>query len=224
MTKSANSDKSVTPLENVFRIWGWILLVWCLYRYLFRLPEPVDEFIFKPLIFVLPVFWYVLKKENRGLESIGLSGKNLFSSIYIGLGFGAVFAIEGIIVNTVKYGALSIKPITSLVSYGLGPLFIISIATAFSEELLNRGFLFNRIFEYTKKLEYSAFLSALLFVLLHVPILVTALHLKGLVLIIFFVTNFILGFVNSLLFANKRTIIAPMLVHVFWNMTVALYL
>lgn len=211
-------------LEPVFQLWGWILLTWSLYRYFFKLPEAVDEFIAKPLVFVLPVLWYVLKKEKRNLVTLGMTTKNLFMSLYVGLGFGFVFALEGIAANAIKYGKIQINPIAAFEQYGLITLLILSVATAFSEELLNRGFLFGRILEKTKSLPYASLLSTVLFVLLHVPILVTSLKLQGMTLVLFFMTDFILGLANSLLYYNTRSLLAPILVHVFWNMTVALYL
>ncbi|MDO8451979.1 MAG: type II CAAX endopeptidase family protein [bacterium] len=216
--------KPVVSLESIYQVWGWILLVWSLYRYFFSLPEWLDEFVFKPLVFVLPVLWFVQKWEKRPVKTLGLTTKNLFPSIYIGLGFGFVFALEGIAANALKYGKIQINPIAAIQQYGLLMLLVISLATAFSEELLNRGFLFNRILEKTKNMPYAAFVSTILFVLLHVPVLVTSLKLQGATLVLFFVTDFVLGFANSLLFFNTGSLIAPILVHVFWNMTVALYL
>jgi len=215
---------AITTLEPVFQLWGWILLIWSLYRYFFKLPEAVDEFVVKPLVFALPVLWYVVKKEKRNLTTLGLTSKNLFMSLYVGLGFGFVFALEGIAANAIKYGKIQINPIAAFEQYGLVMLLILSVATAFSEELLNRGFLFSRILEKSKSLPYASLLSTVLFVLLHVPILVTTLKLQGMTLVLFFITDFILGLANSLLFYNTRSLLAPILVHVFWNMTVALYL
>jgi membrane protease YdiL (CAAX protease family) len=34
----------------------------------------------------------------------------------------------------------------------------------------------------------------------------------------------VIGVVNSLLLYNTGSLVAPILIHVFWNMTVALYL
>lgn len=224
MKQKIKTLTSSLSLEPVYQLWGWILLVWSLYRYFFKLPEAIDEFVAKPLIFVLPVLWYVLKKERRSLESVGLTGKKFFTSLYIGLGFGFVFALEGIVSNFIKYGKIQINPIAALDQYGLGLLLVLSFATAFSEELLNRGFLFGRILEKTKSLPYASLLSTVLFVLLHVPILVTSLKLSGMTLVLFFVTDFILGLANSMLFYSTGGLLAPILVHIFWNMTVALYL
>ncbi len=215
--------RSAQSLEPIFQIWGWVLLVWSVYRYFTRFPEWTDEFIFKPLVFVIPVIWYVLKREKRKLDSIGLTGKNFFNSLYIGLGFGMIFALEGLFAHAMKYGKFDVHPVAAFGQYGFF-LIAISVATAFSEELLTRGFLFNRIYEKTKKLPYSAFIGAILFMLLHVPILVTTNKLQGVTLVLFFVTDFVLAYANSLLFATTGSLVAPILVHVFWNMTVALYL
>lgn len=214
----------VTTPSTVFRLWAWILLTWGLYRYFIKLPEWTDEFFFKPLIFVVPVLWYVFTKEKRTLESLGVTGKKLMNSLYIGLGFGMMFALEGILSNSIKNGTLTIHPIAALEENGLIPLLIISLATAFSEEVLNRGFIFKRLFESTKNIVYSIGLSSVMFVFLHIPILVTSTHLTGPTLIIFFVTNLIIGCINSVLLVSTGSLVAPILVHVFWNMTVALYL
>lgn len=224
MARKANTSVFVTSIEPVYQLWGWILLAWSLYRYFFKLPEVFDEFIAKPLVFIVPVLWFVTRVEKRTLATLGLTLRNLFNNIYIGLGFGLLFALEGIAANAIKYGKLDIRPIAALEENGLILLVILSLATAFSEELLNRGFLFSRILEKSKNLPYAVVLSTILFVLLHVPILVTMLKLQGMTLVLFFVTDFVLGLANALLYYNTKSLVTPILVHLFWNMTVALYL
>lgn len=220
------AKKSVSPVSSltpVYRLWAWILLAWALYRYFVHLPEWADEFIFKPLVFVVPVIWYVLKIERQKLATVGLTTRNFFTSVYIGLGFGVIFAIEGLVAHAVKYGQLDVMPIAAFQQYGFF-LIILSVATAFSEELLSRGFIFNRILEKTRNLPWAAFLSSFMFIAIHIPILVTSNKLTGMTLILFLVTDLVLAFANSLLFYNTGSLVAPILVHVFWNMTVALYL
>jgi len=224
MPKKKKSVLFRPSLENVYRMWAWILLIWSFYRYFLRFPETLDEFVFKPLVFVVPVLWYVRRIERRPLSSLGLTTKNIFPSMYIGLGFGLFFALEGIVANALKHGYVQINPIAAVGQYGLISLLLLSFATAFSEELLTRGFLFHRIFEHKKHVVLAALLSTIMFVCLHVPILVTALKLQGLTLILFFATDFVLGFANSLLLYQTGSVITPILVHLFWNMTVALYL
>jgi hypothetical protein len=217
-------QKNAHSLEPIYQVWGWVLLLWSLYRYFVKLPEWADEFIFKPLVFIGPAAYFVRKIEKRSLSTLGLSTNNFFKSLYIGLGFGFVFAVEGIAANALKYGSIHIVPLQVVDKYGLLILLILSAATAFSEELLTRGFLFSRIYERTKNMPFASLMSTVLFVLLHVPILVTSLKLQGVTLVLFFVTDFILGMANSLLYFNTGTLVAPILVHIFWNLTVALYL
>lgn len=218
------AKEALGPLTGVFRLWAWILLAWSLYRYFVNMPEAFDEFIAKPLVFAAPVFWYVLKIEKRPLSSLGLTTKNLFTSIYIGVGIGFLFALQGLAANYIKNGELNIQPIGAFQQYGF-VLLLVSLATAFSEELLGRGFLFSRFYEKSKgKFIYAAIYSSLLFALLHVPILLTSLKFEGITLIMFFVTSFAISLVNCVLFKYTKSLVAPVLVHLFWNMTVALYL
>jgi len=217
------AKKVISSVTSVFRLWAWILLVWSLYRYFFKLPEWADEFIFKPLVFVAPVIWYVRKKEKQSLATLGITWRNFFTSVYIGIGFGVVFALEGLVTHVIKYGTWDVNPIAAFQQYGFF-LIILSLATACTEELLSRGFVFNRLYEKTKNLVYSTAVSSVMFVLLHIPILVTMTKLQGTTLILFLVTDFVLAIANSLLYYNTGSLVAPILVHIFWNMTVALYL
>ncbi|MCX6791459.1 MAG: CPBP family intramembrane metalloprotease [Candidatus Gottesmanbacteria bacterium] len=217
------AKKVVTSVSSVFRLWAWILLAWSLYRYFLKLPEWADEFIFKPLVFVAPVIWYVRNKEKEGLATLGFTRRNFFTSVYIGLGFGVVFALEGLVTHVIKYGTWDVNPIAAFQQYGFF-LILLSLATACTEELLSRGFVFNRLYEKTKNLAYSSVVSSVMFVLLHVPILVTMTKLQGTTLVLFLVTDLVLGIANSLLYYNTGSLVAPILVHIFWNMTVALYL
>lgn len=222
MKKTSGTPKKLS--WSVYQVWALILLLWTLYRYYMHFPEWADEFIFKPLIFVVPVAWYVIRSEKRPLESLGMTTKNFFKSLYVGLGFGMLFAVEGLIVNYVKYGKITINPIEAYQHYGLVLLLILSLATAYSEELLSRGFVFHRLYEERKNLLHAALISTVMFVLIHVPILVTSLKLQGPTLVVFFVTDVFLGFINALLYFNTGSLVTPILVHLFWNMTVALYL
>lgn len=225
MAKVVTKTKEVLgPLTSVIRLWAWILLAWSIYRYFGNFSELIDEFIAKPLVFVLPVVIYVLKVEKRPLSSLGLTLRNFFPSLYIGIGIGFLFALQGIVANVIKYGDLTINPIQAFKDYGF-ILLLVSAVTAFTEELLGRGFLFSRFYEKSNgNVVYSALYSTVLFVLLHVPILLTSLKFQGVTLILFFATSIALGLANAIVFRYSKSLVAPVLIHLFWNMTVALYL
>ena len=94
--KKKKQFAAISTLEPIYQVWAWILLAWSLYRYFLKMPEIFDEFVAKPLVFVAPILWYVYHKEKRKIDSLGLTTKNLFMSLYVGLGFGFLFALEGI--------------------------------------------------------------------------------------------------------------------------------
>lgn len=220
----ANED---APQNWVFRFWAWQALAWCLYRYFTAntgIPETFEEFLVKPIVFVVPVLLFVFFKERRTIESLGITKKNLLFSIVLGTGFGLLFAGEALVANILKFGALYVDPTSVGYIYGLPMIFFLSFATAFSEELLSRGFFFNRLFEATKRVWYAAILSSFMFVAFHIPILLTTLRFTGTTLILFFLTNIVLGIANSLIFSKTKSLVAPILIHLFWNVTVAMFL
>lgn len=213
--------------HQVFIVWFVIFLVWAFYRAYFFLPESIDEIFIKPLIFVLPVLYVVLVREKKKLSDLGLVSKlkDLFTDLYIGVVIGVLFAMEGLLVNYLKYGKFSFSPIlASKISGGVGLFLLINFATSFWEEILGRGFLYKRLYKITNNQFGSAFTSSFLFLLLHVPILFTRLHLSGTLLLVYPISILLLGITNSYIFSIRGSLVLPILIHTFWNMTVALYL
>ncbi len=210
--------------KKIYLVWFLIFLAWSIYRVSGTWPEWVDELIVKPLIFVLPILWLVVVKEKRSLVSLGLTFKNFFKEIYIGVGIGLLFASEGFLVNYIKYHTFSFVPIGALASVGLIPFLIFSVATSISEEILGRGYVYSRLYEGNHNQFKSAVIASFLFLLLHIPILFTRLNLMGMSLIVYLVSIFLLGVTNSYLYTYRKSLVVPILIHIFWNATVALYL
>ncbi len=206
-----------TSTEWIFQFWAWQLLFWALYRYFFKFPEWTDEFIFKPIVFVLPVVWYVVKKEKASLVTIGLTGKNFVKNLLIGLGVSMIFIVEGIMMNISKHGHLVLQPFAQY-------MIILLLFTAFSEELLCRGFFFSRLLTQTKKVWYAIIIATFMFMAFHIPILVATLKFQGPTLILFFWTTLSLGIINSIFYLQTKSLVIPILVHLFWNITVAVLL
>lgn len=209
--------KQETAFKHAFGLFTYLLIVWGCYRLLFQLPEATEEFIIKPLIWLVPVV-YLLSKEKLGLDSIGVTGKNFFHTIYFGLGVGVFLAIEGFILHQVKHGGIEFYS-----NYSLWAALGTSLMTATVEELTFRGFIFTR-FQVALKQEWvSHALTALVWVLIHMPIAiinwnysVTALISYSLVLVMFS-----LG--SSIVFARSRNIISPILFHVFLQWPILLF-
>jgi membrane protease YdiL (CAAX protease family) len=213
--------------REVFLIWFLIFLIWAFYRAYFSLPEAFDEFIAKPLIFLGPVAYLVFVREKKGIRELGFgaSPRNVMLDIYIGVILGILFAMQGLLANYVKYGTLALAvPDAVRGSGGILLFLLINTATSIAEEVLGRGFLYNRLFRTSGNQMGSALISSMLFLLLHLPIMLTRLHLMGASLIVYPISILILGITNCYLFSLRGSLTLPILVHTFWNMTVALYL
>lgn len=208
-------------MRKVLRTWFLIFIVWSLYRAFFFFPEWVDELLLKPIVFLGPVFYH-LKKEKKSWMEVGIRKGNLYGDIYLGLFLGFVFALEGLAANYLKYGRFSFATILALKGRGILFYLILSLATSFSEEVLGRGFFFTNLYKKSKETMLSAVGSSLLFLSLHLPI--AFINLSSWTLIVYLLSVFILGVINSFLFKIRKTVTLPILVHCFWNMTVALYL
>lgn len=213
--------------RQLFAVWFFIFLIWAFYRAYFRFPEWVDELLVKPLVFVAPVFYIVLVAENKKLDELGLapSGKSLFLDLYIGVVIGILFAMEGLFANYLKYGQFSFQPILALkLSAGIAPFLFINLITSVWEEILGRGFLYQRLAKITNNQFGAALVSSFLFLLLHIPIMFTQLHLMGVSLLVYPLSILLLGITNSYILSLRGSLVLPILIHTFWNMTVALYL
>lgn len=198
----------------------YLLIVWGFYRFLFQLPETVEELFIKPIVWLAPVF-VLLNKEKLGLSSLGFTSENLFPAVYYALGLGAIFAIEALIINIVKYGGINFGanlgnlPFTT--SLGL------SFATAFSEEVTFRGYLFNRVW-YVLRNEWTAnLLTSFVWAAIHAPItfFVWKLDLGAALLYLFLTTLFGIG--SAFVFARTKNIFSSILLHVLWEWPIILF-
>lgn len=215
-------------MKKILKIWFVVLVLWAAYRFLFKLPEWVDELLIKPLVFVLLPIGLIRSGTVPGFaryQSVpGFENKkSVFEDIVIGAAVGFVFAFTALIANKLKHGAFLFAPVLPLVGSGIFLYLILSLATSISEEILGRGFLFN-LFKKKWSVFLAAVFSSLLFLTLHLPIVFIGLHLTGITLAIFLTSIFLLSMVNCYLYENRGSLVLPILVHIFWNMTIALYL
>jgi len=206
-----------------FIIYGVIALVWFFYRAVFRFPEAIDELLVKPLVFLLPVFLWLRFKERKSWDSLGISRKNLSKSLLIGFCLGLLFAAEGVVVSALKYKELVFNP-KNLGFLGLAGYGLLSLTTGFSEEVLNRGFLMNRLWKKWGNEYLANFGSSFLFALMHLPAAIFVLKYQ---LPYDFLTHelsiFVLGFADGFVFARTKNIFAPTISHALWNWSVILF-
>jgi membrane protease YdiL (CAAX protease family) len=211
-------------IKHVLSLYCFVFAFWSLYRYFPEnvFPLWVEELILKPLIWLTPTFWLVLKVEKEQLSSLGITKKNLFPALYWGIGLGIVFAAEGLITNIVKYRGLQL-PELNYSSFELVGMVFLSLATAFSEETVFRGYIFTRLWRLGKNEWLANLISSFLFALIHLPIGLFVLSYTPTVMLAYLFFVFIFGFGSAFVFARSENLVSSILLHSFWSWPIILF-
>lgn len=199
----------------------YLLIVWGFYRFLFQLPEQIEELFIKPVVWILPVL-YLVRVERQTLESIGITTKSLFPAIYYALGLGAFFVIEALIINFVKYGG-QFNLGANIGNLPLLPALGLSFATAISEELAFRGYIFTRVWKFMKNEVYANLLTSVFWAMIHVPITIFVWKLDFTAAVTYLVLTTIFGVGSAFVFARTKNIVSPILLHVLWQWPIILF-
>ena len=212
--------KKEKAIKHATILAAYLLVVWGFYRFLFKLPEELEELLIKPVLWLIPVF-YLLKKEKLSLSSLGISGKNLFPAVYFALTLGVVFTLEGVYINFLKYGEFNF-------SANLGERVLIaslglSLVTAISEEITFRGYLFNRVWGALGREWISNILVSIVWGLIHIPIAIFwwELNPSNTILYLFLTTLFGIG--SAWVFARTKNVASSILLHVLWEWPIVLF-
>lgn len=199
----------------------YLLIVWGFYRFLFQLPESIEELFIKPVVWLLPVF-YLLRQERQTLDSIGITSKNLFPAVYYALGLGAFFVMEALVINFVKYGG-QFNLGANIGNLPLLPALGLSFATAVSEEIAFRGYIFTRVWKFIKNEIYANLLTSVFWALIHVPITIFVWRLDFTASVTYLVLTAIFGMGSAFVFARSKNIVSPILLHVLWQWPIILF-
>lgn len=212
--------KKEAALKNATLLAAYLLLVWGFYRMLFRLPVEIEELFIKPVVWLAPIV-YFLRKEKAGISSIGITLKNLFPALYISLALGVLFALEGLLINLVKYEGIDFSA-----NLGENPFMLalgLSLATAVSEEVAFRGYLFNRVW-FALGSEWKAnFITSTVWALIHVPIAVFWWELSVAATLGYLLLTTVFGIGSAYVFARTKNVASSVFLHVLWEWPIVLF-
>ncbi len=198
----------------------YLLIIWTFYRFLFPLPDGVGELIVKPVIWLLPAF-YLMRKEGLNLSSLGFTFKNLFPAVYLSLGLGSIFVLEGIFANFLKYGRFNFGA-----NVGSMPLIFslgLSFATAFSEETAFRGYIFSRL-AISLKNEWAANIAqATIWTAIHAPIVFFVWNYTLPQAILYLFLTLVFGLGSAFIFARTKNVWGSILLNVLWAWPIVLF-
>jgi membrane protease YdiL (CAAX protease family) len=222
--KSAKLNKGMTArttiIKNVTVYSTYLIIVWAFYRFLFQLPDEVEELVVKPVLWLIPIY-LIMRREGFSLSSLGVTFKNLFSSLYLSIGLGTVFIVEGLLANYLKYGGFrfgaNIGNLPLTASLGL------SFATAISEETAFRGYIFGRLWFALKNELGANIISSILWTAVHIPIAFFVLGYTVPQGIVYLILTAIFGIGSAFVFARTNNVSGPILLHVLWEWPIILF-
>lgn len=110
-------------MRRLWYYYFYLLITWGSFRYFVRLPDVIEELWFKPLIWLVPLFWWNLALPTK----VEMFGKGWARSVLWGLMLGLVYFV---LVRKFTLGWWwSIE------------MFGVALATAVTEELVFSGFI-----------------------------------------------------------------------------------
>jgi membrane protease YdiL (CAAX protease family) len=231
VTYNATNDifliRRKTPIQSMLNVWAVVLIIWALYRWYFKTSMPiwVDEFIAKPVVFFIPVYYYITKIEKQNFfKGVDLDWKKMsVSQVVIAALLGGVFFIAGGVSYFLKHTTLSPHVISAGLPAPLLLLIFVAFATAISEEMLSRGFVLKRLYNDLGNVYTSAFLSSILFFFMHIPILFTNEAFFGQLLLQVMLTDFLLSMAVSFMYLQTRNLLVPILIHALYNLSLYIF-
>jgi len=210
----------VSVVKNITVYSAYLVVIWAFYRFLFQLPDNIEELVVKPILWLVPIF-YLTKKERLNFSDLGITLRNFFPSLYLSLGLGAIFVAEAVLSNYLKYGHLifgaNLGNTTFSIALGL------SFATAFSEEIAFRGYIFNRLWLVTGNEWMSNLVTTAVWTLVHVPIafFVWKLNLMAGIVYLFLTATFGVG--SAFIFGRTKNVFGSIFLHVLWEWPIILF-
>ena len=212
------------PLDRLHRLvksYVIIFVLWGIYRLIFRLPETVEEIFLKPLVFVggvmlveRPKSWQKFFGEIWGK---GDPVRAAFWGLSLGLGYITFNAIAGLLSGN----ALALTENPGGEQWGL--FWGLGLATAIWEEWTFSGYILGGLSKITTSKWTARIVTAVLFGLVHLPILIFWNRLGGIGLGFQFVSLLTLGIGNAILMGYCKNLLAPVISHTLWGAAVFLF-
>jgi membrane protease YdiL (CAAX protease family) len=198
----------------------YLIIIWAFYRFLFKFPDEIEETIIKPILWLLPIVYFI-RKEKGTFASVGITLKNLFPAIYLSLGLGSVFVIEALLTNYLKYGYLNFG--ANIGSLPLLPSLGLSFATAFSEETAFRGYVYSRLSSVINGELLANLIQTIAWTAVHVPIAFFIWHYTIPQGIIYLSITAIFGMGSAFIFARTKNVFGSVLLHILWEWPIILF-
>ena len=204
------SHVTLDSMKKLLVVYTVILILWTLYRLLFHLPEWVDEWVAKPILWLGPL---VLSGQLTGHMLHNQLKKTTSYNIILGLIGGFLyFAVYRLITRQT-----AIVLIPGMTLFGVATHFLITFATGLTEELTFRLVFLDSLTRLTKDNLGAILISSFLFVGIHFPIMTLVYHYTFVQIVSYSSVLLISSFVYSGMYLYKKSVGSSAITHAVWN-------
>jgi membrane protease YdiL (CAAX protease family) len=201
--------KTDRPSLKVFYYFIYLLVVWGFFRLLFRLPEVIEEFWIKPIIWLTPLFGLWINEKER----VKFFKGSWIKALMWGGGLGLLWLVIAVVVSLGRSGNAVFFP-GDISKYGdvLGA----ALATAIVEELVFSGFIFQKLHKKARDPRHAILMTAGMFSLIHLPIGLFVYKYSSVQLIEFLLVVALVEMGSSFVMNKSNNVMAPILSHFMW--------
>ena len=151
--------------EGVKRLWYYyiyLILIWGSFRYFVRLPEVIEELWFKPVLWLVPLFWWNLALREKIVMFGKKWGESLFFGIIVGMFYFIILKFQNIGNFQLDFNLIGV-----------------ALATAVSEELTFSGFIAGYLEKIRKGNLFNFVTIGLMTAIIRLPILLFVYRASG---------------------------------------------
>ncbi len=186
-------------MKKVLLYTGYLLLVWGGFRYFFNLPEVIEELWFKPVIWLVPLFWWnIFLREKR----VTLFGGNQLISLLVGLTVGCFY-----------FFALRKVPEMSSSNWDLVG---VALVTSVVEEIAFTGFVLGYLQKSVSEI-WSIFFCSILVAIMRLPILLFDSKVGGTELTFVLIFVFAVAMINGVIRLKSGSVSGSILARFILN-------
>ncbi|HSV95252.1 MAG TPA: CPBP family glutamic-type intramembrane protease [Spirochaetia bacterium] len=192
--------------EVVKRLWLYyiyLVLIWGSFRYFIRLPEVIEELWFKPMLWLVPLFWWNLALK----EKIVMFGKKWGESLILGLVMGVGYFV---VLRFNNWGNFQFD----------FNLMGVAVATAVTEELTFSGFVAGYLEKIQKGRWFNLIIVGLMAVIIRLPILIFVYQAGGIEVLGALVITLVSGVIGAWIRVKSENVAGSILARLGMNLAV----
>lgn len=184
----------------------YLLIAWTVFRYFVQLPEVIVELWFKPVIWLMPLFWWNL---SMGKKKIAMFGNKWVETLTwgVGLGIGYWLIIAGL-GNMANLEKISWLPV------------LLAFSTAVVEELTFSGFVAGYLDKEKLGEWKSALLVGLLVLGVRLPLLVFSYNLSGSMMMAVLLVGGVSAVMHAFVRLRTKNVLGSVLARTMFNILI----